>query len=303
METIVITGNGFDIDLGLKTRFGDFINSYEFKSIADIPFIKKMRRFQWNDIEGKLRNELIKYAQKPSDKYAENINAAWLMITRKWGIYLPASTEIKKIAINKESCAYQLLKADEKYNTKWFTFNYTNPWYLCQLEDNNKISFVHNPSVPLDWAKEERYCHYIPTNLIIGVDSAVPDCIKSNEKLSPIIKTHNPNFNKNIKCELHKALISARNVIIFGHSLGITDSDYFKPYFEAIINETIHKQQLYIVTYDQESLKDILKNIKRYGLKWTEITMHKVNIKIIYTQNKTQSEEYKEMIKELYPSK
>lgn len=37
MKFILILGNGFDLDLGLKSSFSSFINSYEFKTIADIP--------------------------------------------------------------------------------------------------------------------------------------------------------------------------------------------------------------------------------------------------------------------------
>ena len=55
----MVLGNGFDIDLGLNTTFKAFRESFEFRSIADIPLIKKIRDNQWNDIEGKLREELM----------------------------------------------------------------------------------------------------------------------------------------------------------------------------------------------------------------------------------------------------
>ena len=86
MKNLFILGNGFDIDLGLNTAFKAFRESYEFQSIADIPLIKKIRDYQWNDIEGKLREELIAYSKNPSEEYAKSINDAWIMLTKHWGI-------------------------------------------------------------------------------------------------------------------------------------------------------------------------------------------------------------------------
>ena len=76
MDNMIVLGNGFDIDLGLNTTFKAFRESFEFRSIADIPLIKKIRDNQWNDIEGKLREELIEYSKNPSEKFAQSINDA-----------------------------------------------------------------------------------------------------------------------------------------------------------------------------------------------------------------------------------
>lgn len=34
---------------------------------------------------------------------------------------------------------HQLLIADEGRNSHWYTFNYTNPWYLCNLQDKTNL--------------------------------------------------------------------------------------------------------------------------------------------------------------------
>ena len=283
MKNLFILGNGFDIDLGLNTTFKAFRESFEFQSIADIPLIKKIKDYQWNDIEGKLREELIAYSKNPSEEYAKSINDAWLMLTKHWGIYLPELTDLDKININKESCAYQLLMADEGHDSHWYTFNYTNPWYLCNLQDKTNLVFMHNQNTPLDWAIHHRLCHFTPTNLIFGVDSSVPSCIKNNEILSHIIKINNPHFNMERKHNLHQALNEVNNVIIFGQSFGITDSDYFKPYFEAIIDKNIQRQNLYFVTYNKASQNNIIQNMKQYGINFDHILKSNININIIYT--------------------
>lgn len=48
MDNLMVLENGFDIDLGLNTTFKAFRESFEFRSIADIQLIKKIRDNQWN---------------------------------------------------------------------------------------------------------------------------------------------------------------------------------------------------------------------------------------------------------------
>ena len=139
----------------------------------------------------------------------------------------------------------------------------TNPWYLCNLQDKTNLVFMHNQNTPLD--------------------SSVPSCIKNNEILSHIIKINNPHFNMERKHNLHQALNEVNNVIIFGQSFGITDSDYFKPYFEAIIDKNIQRQNLYFVTYNKASQNNIIQNMKQYGINFDHILKSNININIIYT--------------------
>lgn len=300
MDNLIILGNGFDIDLGLKTTFKAFRESFEFRSIADIPLIKKIRDNQWNDIEGKLREELIEYSQNPNDEWAESINHAWLMITRHWGIYLPQLTDLDKIEVTKNSCAYNLLIADQEQDSTWYTFNYTNPWYICQLTEGTKPIFIHNETVPLDWAKHHGLCYFIPMSLIFRVDSKMPSCITKNKQLSHIIKVNNPNFNTKNKENLQKDLKTAQNVVFFGQSFGITDSDYFKPYLNSVIKGETDNKNMFIVTYNNSSLNDIINNMTEYGINFVDIKTSKVNINIVFTERGITSYEFQMMIKELY---
>lgn len=300
MDNVIILGNGFDIDLGLKTTFKAFRESFEFRSIADIPLIKKIRDNQWNDIEGKLREELIEYSKNPNDEWAESINQAWLMITRHWGIYLPQLTDLDKIEVTKNSCAYNLLIAGQEQDSTWYTFNYTNPWYLCQLTEGTKPVFIHNETVPLDWAKHHGLCYFIPMSLIFGVDSKMPSYITKNKQLSHIIKVNNPNFNTKNKENLQKDLKTAQNVVFFGQSFGITDSDYFKPYLNSVIKGETDNKNMFIVTYNNSSLNGIINNMSEYGINFVDIKTSKVNINIVFTERGIASYEFQMMIKELY---
>lgn len=247
-----------------------------------------------------MREELIEYSKNPNDEWAESINHAWLMITRHWGIYLPQLTDLDKIEVTKNSCAYNLLIADQEQDSTWYIFNYTNPWYLCQLTEGTKPVFIHNETVPLDWAKHHELCYFIPMSLIFGVDSKMPSCITKNKQLSHIIKVNNPNFNTKNKENLQKDLKTAQNVVFFGQSFGITDSDYFKPYLNSVIKGETDNKNMFIVTYNNSSLNGIINNMSEYGINFVDINMSKVNINIVFTEKGITSYEFQMMIKELY---
>lgn len=220
------------------------------------------------------------------------------MITKHWGIYLPQLTDLDKIEVTKNSCAYNLLIAEQ--DSTWYTFNYTNPWYLCQLPEGTKPVFIHNETVPLDWAKHHGLCYYIPMSLIFGVDSKMPSCITKNKQLSHIIKVNNPNFNTKNKENLQKDLKTAQNVVFFGQSFGITDSDYFKPYLNSVINGETDNKNMFIVTYNNSSLNGIINNMSEYGINFVDIKTSKVNINVVFTERGITSYEFQMMIKELY---
>lgn len=247
-----------------------------------------------------MREELIEYSKNPNDEWAESINNAWLMITRHWGIYLPQLTDLDKIEITKNSCAYNLLIADQEHESIWYTFNYTNPWYLCQLSKETRPVFIHNETAPLDWAKHHGLCHFIPMNLIFGVDSKIPTCISKNDQLSHIIKIKNPHFDIKNKENLQNDLETAQNVVFFGQSFGITDSDYFKPYLTSVIDGETDNKNIFIVTYNNSSLNGIKNNMSEYDINFDDITKSKVNINIVFTERGITSYEFQIMITELY---
>ena len=303
MNNMIVLGNGFDIDLGLKTSFKRFVESFEFLSIPDMPLIKKIKERSvenWYDLEGLLRNELIAYSLSPSVECAKDVNNAWLMITKAWGRYLPKLTDLDKISINKNSCAYYLLLVDEAHESSWYTFNYTDPWYLCKMHSQKKAVYIHNENIPLDWAKHHGFMPQTPTNLIIGVDNMVPPCISSSTHLSHIIKTKNPYFPKGMKENVVERLFTADNVVIFGQSLGITDSDYFKPYFYGIIEGKIKRQNIFIVTYNEESFSNIYSNMQEYGIKIEDMKKANVDVHLVYTIKGSQSMEFMQMLTTLY---
>ena len=105
-STIVILGNGFDIDLGLKTKFADFIGSSHFSKYAFTPLMNQIlclhdKDARWCDIEQVLRDKFISYQNNPSKEVYDDINYSWQLINKAWGIYLPEITELKNTILKR----------------------------------------------------------------------------------------------------------------------------------------------------------------------------------------------------------
>lgn len=285
-KIIFVIGNGFDIDLGLNTSFKSFIDSNDFISIADIPIIVKIRENKddalWCDIEGIIRKSLI-----CNDSNNEDINYAWQAITRHWEHYIQDATRKEIITINEKSCAYMILKQMSPLIT-WYSFNYTSPFYLTNLGNIEPI-YVHNKFLPIECTNG---IHILIKEAIIGVDSNLPDNILNNNKISHIIKRNNPFYKETY---ITNKLVEAEYVIVFGHSLGITDSGYFKPLFKDILNSRVKSKYIYIITYDNNSLNDIKLHLKEYDIDYNELCK-KSYLKTVFTSEGANNTEFKEVL-------
>ncbi|MBI4947821.1 MAG: hypothetical protein HY840_15635 [Bacteroidetes bacterium] len=121
---IIIIGNGFDLNLGLKTAYSDFTNSYYFASLINNNFCNYLRGKQeldngnWIDIE----NELSTYSKIKSDSFERD----FLSLSSALIQYL---LEIDYNEIDKRSIAYSLLKKNINQDFFIYDYNYTNTVY------------------------------------------------------------------------------------------------------------------------------------------------------------------------------
>lgn len=292
METIVILGNGFDIDLGLDTTFKSFIKSTHFVKCSFTPLMNDiLKNYQddtrWCDIELLFRDLFIKYQNNPSQELFRNINNSWLMINKAWGVYLPEITESDRIKINKDSCAYKMLE-HTKTNAQWYTFNYTSPYYLAGVKDKKEPKPIHGWFVPREQAPYG-HLYRIPNELIIGIDSNVITANCKNTELNHIIKKNHPQYRES---DLFDNLFNSKNIVIFGHSMSITDSDYFYDFFAALKDGLLSQKSIFFVTLDQLSMLDIEKNLEIMGIQISELEKNGNNVLRIYTKKGPSNSEF-----------
>lgn len=297
MKTIVILGNGFDIDLGLNTKFETFIASTHFIKYSLTPLMNDIRKNykndkkRWCDIEQLFRDLFIDYQKNPSQDLFENINNSWLMINKAWGIYLPEITELDKIKIKKDSCAYKFLEYP-KSKSLCYTFNYTSPYYLAGFKDKEEPTPIHGWFEPREQTNKG-FMYRIPDELIIGIDSNAinPNC-KSIE-LNHIVKKNHPRYGEN---NFINDLFCSDNIIIYGHSMGITDSDYFYDFFTALKNGILSHKNIFFVTYNQTSMLDIEKNLEQMGFSINELRQTENKFSSIYTADGQSNPRYNELL-------
>lgn len=209
-NTVLIIGNGFDMDLGINLSFSKWRNchhclSYELSK-------SDPKGDLWNDFEKSLRESILAYYNGTisSDIDDKDINLFWQGFWKYFSVFI--SGETKDYPDNrsvKENCAFKVLKhLNESSNV--FTFNYTYPYEYVNLPSKCKFNFVHGRYYK-DYFVDGMAMMVQSRNMILGIDyKRMPQQIRSNKYFAPIIKKQNPSFEES---GLETALNEAETVI------------------------------------------------------------------------------------------
>jgi hypothetical protein len=290
-EDVLIIGNGFDLDLELKTSYGDFYGSdywpfHEPKTQMGA-FLEHERSINhWMDLEEKIGEyairshfrdikELRHYPQKNQEDYE--------ILTSKLGEFLAAS---EKGNINNESVASRILVAH--FNSisipNIITFNYTNINGLAQrlgLKNVFSSYYVHG--------------NLIDNNIILGVGESYTF---KNFKIQPdndfLYKTSSPHYNPP---QIADMLDNAPNITFFGLSLGGMDAPYFSGLFQNLSKQI--GKHITFITRDEESRLQILRHLRNVeGINLHDVcTRH--HIEFIRTKDNIDEEKVKKYIDRL----
>lgn len=248
-DTVLIIGNGFDLNLGLKTSYSDFIESSEFKALLNVDNLLAKHLIgvhtlqNWIDIENELKRFSKSFPSKNQNLFDEFKKLSLALTNYLKNIKIPD--------LNKDSQAFRLLKAIESTTTLIIDFNYTASVSSIgnYLEIFNEHSAIQH--IKIHGALKSN-------DIIFGVEDKsdlLPNHIflkKSvNESFKPI------NFSN--------AISRCTNFVIFGHSLGETDHMYFEDYFKksSVISERNIEQNIVVYHYGEESYYDIYAQIDK----------------------------------------
>lgn len=260
---LLVIGNGFDLDLGLKTKYYDFAQSVHFEKIKDfsqIPYslasfmMDKIKEdANWFDIEETMA-EYVKYKRK-SDKICNNgldEDRRFLQMLEQ-SFYDYVCDKVIDVDIQswhtpiKDSFAKKIIEIQNKSNyfDGIYSFNCFDYQYLFfgGFENLFKINYVHNST----------------NNFLFGISSE--DCL--DERFSFLVKANQPGYPVDVVLNLLHDLGVADEIVIFGHSLNRIDMCYFKKFFECF-SQT--KQSITFVTKDESSKERLINNISRYAI-------------------------------------
>lgn len=299
----LIIGNGYDLDLKLRSSFNDFANSDEWKTLANFAnekYVGKFEKFReyslllhlnnaketsnWFNIEEEISAYIKENCYCPTI-YVELVHSEFTLLKSKLKEYIK---RISGTYVTNDKCiAYTLLNRLQTVDcpVNIFSFNYTDCFQLCNISQNmKKTSYTHIHKT----IKDE--------DIVLGC--RMMPFMPSKKEFSFFYK-----FNM-IDCanHLYKKLIGSREVIIFGHSLNMIDYCYFEDYFKWISSANGMPVHLTFITLNKKTEREIRDNIGEE----TIIKMHYylqsidfIHTKSIYEGQKDDCTKWENLLKRL----
>lgn len=285
MKSTLIIGNGFDLDVGMKTAYQDYAESkwWPFKDARMIDgcetlaYTLKQRANldKWFDVEeiiyeyackeGIQDNHLRKLVYDSDIRAFQKLNEGLVSYLRD----IEADLEPKGKPMAIRVLESFLEKIGEK---KIYSFNYTDLRWIAQ-----RYEVFFDRSVP---------CEYVhgsigPRQIILGVG---PNRDLADEYID-FYKTSSPHYDGS---SIFEDMEDSDELIIFGHSLGTNDYPYFEPFFRKVStleNNTFRKRKIRIYTRSSKSRSEIDKHL--YHMVKSGITQLKNlnDFKIVTTEN------------------
>ncbi|MBD5341584.1 MAG: hypothetical protein HDR94_08420 [Bacteroides sp.] len=280
MSKVLVIGNGFDIALGLRSKYADFVNTMTgtsrnaFWPFRDAPVGKyancSLHRhfydyFQANkDDAGHIRwidleNELLKYARNKiglsiDEELVREDENSFNMLKMMLQKYISVMPTIKPMSPDKNFI--RLLKAIRTSGEfdKAYSFNYTN------LQDE----LIRFGEFEIDKLPSVVNIHRAPSdenffNIVLGIneDPSIPKGYRFMFKSSQADSTN-----------LSQDMAKANEVIFYGISFGEIDFIYFKSFFKHIANQSIldSKKHITIFTFGKNSVESIQDSLYAMGV-------------------------------------
>ena len=282
-KNIFIIGNGFDLDLGMKTKYSDFANNekywpkYNGNEICGLEaYLEKKKDMEkWFDLENELKNYSIFSDIPPMHIKSMNpdIDKKYFEKIRENLTEYIAQQELGVLDL--ESVAAKALKAILDYGdfTSCYSFNYT---------DLNKI--VNKLHIGKQFYYKHIHGSVKDKSIILGVGS-----VKLRKGYDFLEKTASEFYRSNsILSDLDKS----EEIVFFGMSFGEIDNIYFKNFFKKITStDYVPNKKIFITifTYNENSRSEIYKNLSDLGIDKTRLFQNK--IQFIRTQNNMDSQE------------
>ena len=290
-KSVLILGNGFDLDLGLKTSYEDFVNSsyWPFRKsgndcVGSLPQFLDRRLGTigtWYDLE----EALAKFASqrvRPTSELVDKDKASFNELIQSLKEYLQSQEDSfiegeNTDLVTPASFFMSLFLQKEIHSI--YSFNYTN---VCRLFSKINSCF-----------EKVCTCTHVHGSLAHGnIILGAGDQRELNDNYFEFYKSASPHYESN---NLVEDLNSADEVYIFGHSLGLNDHDYFSDFFKKASKE-VHlpslsrKIKIRIFTLNDKSEIEIKKQLMRLTEKHLAGLYAHCDLKILKTCNESQSD-------------
>ncbi len=279
-KKLLIIGNGFDIDLGLKTRYSDFAKSKYWERLVENSYgfdqdllnaLKEAKETEaWFDIEKTMNNYVraIRTEFLGTDIVGKD-KKTFVDVSDALSKYLQEEQKSRSIETN--SYAAQVLQmVTDVGGFEYYTFNYTSLGSIANVcgvkVDSSRITHVHG-------SLENN-------SIILGIltDSAN----QIHEQYSFMYKDNSRFYSSN---NMYEDFEKAENIIFFGHSINGMDFPYFKDFFikQSGMAGEYKRKHITIFTYDDASNQQIRNSIRNAQVDLTQL-FRRNDINIIQTK-------------------
>lgn len=295
---LLVLGNGFDIDLGLKTKYSDFARSKFWDDLM-------------KDVLAGLSNDLL------SDLKKANETEAWFDIEQVMYDYVTSlsdysydaskdKSEFNKLqnalmkyledvqndqTCNNDCYAYRVLKEmSNSGSLRIYTFNYTN---VCKLAEYCGLKVESSMVTHMHGALENK-------GIILGIlaDSSV----SIRDEYSFMYKDNSRFYMPN---KMYDDFDKANEIVFFGHSINGMDFPYFKDFFikQSGMAGDYKRKNITIFTYNDDSDIQIRNSIRRAKVDLTQLfrrnNIQFIQTKRLYDEDAVEVEKYNAFVKRM----
>lgn len=250
---LLVIGNGFDLALGLKTSYPDFMEWLKNVHYMDDAYLYKFLRSKldqqrWIDIE----NELRQYSLSFSEIGEMNIKLS----NQNEQMYNSLRNEHKTLC--KNLCEYLKIQVDKK---DWLETSRKNnsirqllkkvngvPLYVINFNYTQTIFKIE--SFPIKSMKQIHGSLDNGENIVFGVE----DSSNLTKEHSFLYKSYNPTLNVD---HLNERFEDAKHILFYGYSLGQTDHSYFEDFFKEQSTKGCERKKFDFFYYGQEGYDDL----------------------------------------------
>ena len=277
-KKILIIGNGFDLDLGLKSRYRDFMESPVWKGVKGrdyiltcnlIRFLEEKNEIEtWFDAETELLNYALKIKEGTYPSSSESDKDGHQFFLSMLKRYLLSEQE--NFQLNSNSVAVSLMKSisENGFFDEIYTFNYTDINKVlgkAGVYAPMKITYMHGSLQEND-------------SIILGIETEKP----IHKDYQFLFKTNSRFYKFN---SLFESMEKADEIIFFGHSINGMDFPYFKDFFmkQARHSDSTKRKYITIFTYDENSDQQIRNNFREANVNLRDL-MQRNNLTFIETK-------------------
>lgn len=303
-ELAIIIGNGFDLDLGLPSKYSQFIESDEWKMIKNTINLSANKDYRshsllyhlhkaninkdWFDIENEIKQFIHDHPKCTKDE-VDCIKIEFNILQKALKEYLIRVSSVCKMNIDMYPYMFINKLTNCLKKIVVFNFNYTNPINFlptqscCPLFLRNQISIHGN----LD-----------NNRIVLGCNEQ--DYKNYNNSLSFMYKQNMLSNTNNIS----QSLLDAKDVVFYGHSINDMDFCYFKDFFNYISAVIKNNKTVTIITLDEESERTIKNNITNQGISVSDLYNKPKSFTFIHTkklnnQDKEEFQKWEEMLERI----